>query len=244
MTQNRSQPRRNLATEILAQLRTEIITGVLKQGEALGETMLAKRFGVSRAPVREAMIELERAGLIQFGKTGRTHVKTLEDEDIVEIVETRVALESMGARLAATNWSEADTRWVENNITEQMKAVTGAEFSRLDIAMHEYIMKRSGNKRLAMSWQNIRWQFEMALTYIHHLQEKMAHDLRRFTVTAHWKVLDELAARQPEAAAKMMSHHITGSLEWSIPGILELRATGANDSSGTGAKTPSVETSH
>jgi|GEM_PF-573854 len=215
------QPRRNLAAEIIVQLRSDIISGVIKQGEALAEPVLAKRFGVSRAPVREVMIELERAGLVQFEKTGRTHVRTLEDKDIAEIIETRVALEVMGARLAAIHWNAKDSRWVEANIGEQLKAITGAEFTQLDIAMHEYIMKRSGNGRLVVLWQNIRWQFEMALTYIHHLQENLASDLRHFTVTWHWKVLEALAARQPEMAARMMGQHITGALEWSIPGISE-----------------------
>lgn len=221
MPKSSSQPRRNLASEIVSQLRADIITGGLKPGEALAEPVLAKRFGVSRAPVREAMIELERAGLVQFETTGRTHVRTLEEKDIAEIVETRVALESMGARLAAIHWNAKNTRWIEGNIDAQMKAVTGEEFAQLDIAMHEYIMKCSGNGRLVVLWQNIRWQFEMALTYIHQLQEELAFDLRRFTVTWHWKVLDALVARQPEMAARMMGQHITGSLEWSIPGISE-----------------------
>ncbi|TLD70688.1 GntR family transcriptional regulator [Phragmitibacter flavus] len=221
MTKNHIPPRRNLANEIVSQLRSDIISGVVKQGEALAEPVLAKRFGVSRAPVREAIIELERAGLVQFESTGRTHVRTLEERDIAEIIETRVALETMGARLAAIHWNAKDSRWVEANIAAQMEAATGAEFSQLDIAMHEYIMKCSGNGRLVVLWQNIRWQFEMALTYIHQLQEKLAYDLRRFTVTWHWKVLEALAARQPEMAARMMGQHITGALEWSIPGISE-----------------------
>jgi len=216
MTKNQPHPRRNLASEIVSVLRGDIISGAINPGEALAEPVLAKRFGVSRAPVREAMIELERAGLVQFETTGRTRVRTLEEKDLAEIVETRIALESMGARLAAAHWKPEHTRWVEKYIAAQEKATTVAEFSLLDIAMHEYIMKCSGNERLVVLWQCIRWQFEMALTYIHRLQKNMAYDLRRFTVTGHWKVLETLAGRKPEAAAKVMAQHIIGSLEWSI----------------------------
>ena len=66
MTKNRSKPRRNLAREIASQLRRDIISGIFAPGEALAEPVLAGRFGVSRSPVREAMIELERAGLVQL----------------------------------------------------------------------------------------------------------------------------------------------------------------------------------
>lgn len=219
MSKIHSQPRHNLASVIVSLLREDIICGAFKPGEALAEPVLAKRFGVSRAPVREAMIELERAGLVQFKTTGRTHVRTLEEKDLDEIVEARIALEAMGARLAAMRWTEEDTVWVEKSIAEQEKAANPVEFSQLDIAMHEYIMERGGNGRLATLWQYIRWQFEMALTYIHHCQGDMTQDFRRFTLIGHWKVLETLATREPEAAAKVMAHHITGSLEWNVPEI-------------------------
>jgi len=221
------QPRRNLADEIVLQLRGKIISGAFKPGEALAEPVLAKHFGVSRAPVREAMIELERAGLVQFEASGRTRVRILEEKDIAEILETRIALESMGARLAAMRWTAEDSRWIEKSIAAQEKALTGAEFSRLDIAMHEHIMKRGGNERLVVLWQCVRWQFEMALAFIHRLQGELAHDLRRFTVDWHWKVLEALAARKPEVAAKVMAQHITGSLEWSVPEAAEPPPTAA-----------------
>lgn len=217
MTQARSQPRRNLAAEIVAQLRDDIINGVFEPGEPLAEPVLAKRFGVSRAPVREAMISLERAGLVQFQKTGRTRVRTLAEQDVAEILEARIALESMGARLAAAHWTEEDSQWIRNSIATQEATTNATDFSRLDIAMHEYIMKRGGNERLVKLWQYVRWQFEMALTHIHRLQQKMAQDLRRFTVSGHWNVLKPLADRQPETAAKMMTRHIMGSLEWYVP---------------------------
>ncbi|MDI1314544.1 GntR family transcriptional regulator [Prosthecobacter sp.] len=221
MTKNSFQPRRNLAHEIAVQLRRDIISGTFKPGEALAEPMLAERFGVSRAPVREAMIELERAGLVQFETTGRTRVRTLEEKDITEIVEARIALEAMGARLAAIRWTAEDTRWIEKSIMSQEKAATGVKFSQLDIAMHEYIMQCSGNERLVTLWQFVRWQFEMALTYIHSLQQKMAPDLRSFSVMGHRNVLKPLANRQPETAAKVMAQHIKDSIEWYTPEISE-----------------------
>lgn len=217
MPQNRSEPRRNLAHEIASKMRRGIISGTFKPGEALAEPVLAERFGVSRAPVREATIELERGGLVQFETTGRTRVRTLEEKNVVEIVEARIALESMGARLAAVHWTDEDTRWIEHSITAQENAATGVKFSALDIAMHEYIMKCGGNERIAKLWQCVRWQFEMALTHIHRLQQTQALDLQSFSVTGHKKVLQTLADRQAEMAAKVMARHIKDSIEWYAP---------------------------
>jgi DNA-binding GntR family transcriptional regulator len=226
MTQPLSQlrPRLNLVNEIVHTLRQDIIDGVLPPGTALAEPVLAKRFGVSRAPVREAMIELERAGLVQFETTGRTYVRTLAEKDIAEILEARIALESMGARLACLRWNEQHTLWIKQSFTEQEKVASAEEFSHLDIAMHEYIMKCSGNKRLVVLWQYVRWQFEMALTHIHRIQGRHAYDLRRFTMDGHRKVLEALTSRDEEAAAKVMAHHITGSLEWTVTETPEAHA--------------------
>ena len=65
------------------------------------EARLAAQMGVSRAPVREAMLQLEREGLLEFGPSGRTRVRQLASEDYDEIVTARIALESMAASLAA-----------------------------------------------------------------------------------------------------------------------------------------------
>lgn len=216
MTQS-AQPRKILADEIVGHLRDEIVRGTLLPGVALAEPVLAKRFSVSRAPVREALIKLERAGLVEFKTTGRTCVRTMEEKDVREILEARIALEAMGARLAAQKWTPADSQWIEDSIQAQELASTPEAFSQLDIAMHEYIMKRGGNGRLLGLWQDVRWQFEMALTYIHHLQQETEEDLRRFTATGHWNVLKPLSERQPEAAARIMTQHILGSLEWYVP---------------------------
>jgi len=165
-----SVPRRNLAREVVAALRTSIIGGEFSPGDSLAEPVLAERFGVSRAPVREALIELEREGLVQFETTGRTRVRPLTAKDLVEIVDTRMALEAMAVRRATEQWTAQDTARIEEIIAAQAKAETLAELSQLDVEMHESIMRRAANERLLSLWQCIRPQFEMWLAHTHRLQ--------------------------------------------------------------------------
>jgi DNA-binding GntR family transcriptional regulator len=206
--------RRNLARDIVGWLRDEIISGQLPPGEPLAEIALSERFQTSRAPVREALIELEREGLVQFGATGRTRVRTLAPKDFDEIMETRVALESMGARRAAGNWTDEDTAWVEANLGAQSQASTLTELSGLDVEMHAYILRRSGNQRLLGLWQSVRWQFEMCLAYSHRLQQKLSFDARGLTVESHRRLLVGIASRRPEVAARAMANHIEEWTEW------------------------------
>ena len=207
-------PRRNLAREVVLSLRKEIISGKLQPGAPLSEPVLSRQFAFSRAPIREALIELEREGLVQFETTGRTRVRTLAEKDFDEIVEARMALESMGARRAAARWTAQDSEWIEKNIAAEAEASTLPELSRLDIELHEYVMRRCGNQRLLALWQSIRWQFEMCLALTHRSQQKLAFKPRSITVKAHRRLLAALASGKPEVAAQMMSAHIEETLEW------------------------------
>jgi len=207
-------PRRNLAREVLLSLRAEIISGQLQPGEPLAEPVLAKQFGSSRAPVREALIELEREGLVQFELTGRTKVRTLTEQDFDEIRDARIALESLAARRASARWTLKDSAFLEQNIAQQAKASTLAELSRLDVEFHEYVMRLAANKRLLTLWQSIRWQFEMCLASTHRLQETLACKPHQITVSSHRHLLAALASGKPEVAAQKMALHIEGSMEW------------------------------
>ncbi len=207
--------RRNLAQEVLLSLRSEIISGKMKPGDSLSEPALAKRFEFSRAPIREALIELEREGLVQFESTGRTRIRTLDESDFDEVMDARVALESMGARRAAAVWTAKDSAWIEKNIAAEAKASSLSQLSRLDIELHEYVMTRCGNQRLLTLWQSIRWQFEMCLALTHRSQQKQAFQPRNITTDAHRHLLAALASGKPELAAQKMAAHIEHSLEWS-----------------------------
>lgn len=209
--------RRNLAREVLLALRAEIISGKLQPGDALAEPVLARRFGSSRAPVREALIELEREGLVQFESTGRTRVRTLTERDFTEIREARIALESMAARRAAALWTPRDSRFIEENIARQEQASTLAELSRLDVELHAYVMRLAANRRLLALWQSIRWQFEMCLASTHRLQQNLAFKPRQITVDSHRRLLEALASGNPETAAQKMALHIENSMEWNPP---------------------------
>jgi DNA-binding GntR family transcriptional regulator len=199
---------------VVLSLRRQIISGKLKQGEPLAEPVLAERFGVSRAPVREALIELEREGLITFEATGRTRVRTLTRRDFEEIMEARSALESMASQLAAARWSVEDSAAMEKNIAAQSKASTIAELSRLDVEFHAYVMRRSGNERLLRLWQSIRWQFEMSLACTHRLQQKQAFKPPQMTIDTHRRMLAALASGKPEVAGRTMAAHMKESIGW------------------------------
>jgi DNA-binding GntR family transcriptional regulator len=207
-------PANNRATAVHLRLRSKIVSGHFPQGSALAEPVLAEHFHTSRAPVREALIALEREGLVTFEKTGRTRVRTIAAKDLREIMEARAALESMAASLANRNWTDADTEFVARNIEAQTKASSLAELSRLDIDLHHYVVTSSGNLRLLQLWEPLRWQYEAYLVEIFKRQSTGDYRPETETVLAHRKLLKALSAGTPEEAAAAMMEHVLFNVTW------------------------------
>ena len=211
---SRRTPANNRATAVHLRLRSKIISGHFPQGSALAEPVLAEHFQTSRAPIREALIALEREGLVTFEKTGRTRVRTIGAKDFREIMEARAALESMAAGLANRNWTEADTEFVTKNIEEQTKARSLAELSRLDIDLHHYVVTCSGNLRLLQLWEPLRWQWEAHLAEIYRRQKGDDFIPEKETIKAHQHLLKALAEGTPSEASQSMMNHILFNLRW------------------------------
>jgi DNA-binding GntR family transcriptional regulator len=207
---------RPLAADVVDRLRNEIISGQLAPGEPLAELAIAARFGLSRVPVREALIELEREGLIQFESTGRTRVRTLLWKDLLEIIEARVILETAAVRKLTLEWTQQDTLWLEENIAAQVKTATLEELTHLDLEMHQYLMRRTGNERLLRLWQSIRWQFQMCLARTHRLQEKLADEPHQISIGGHRRLLASLQSGDPEFAASTVKAHIELAFNWEV----------------------------
>jgi DNA-binding GntR family transcriptional regulator len=196
-----------LSTEVLDRLRRAILNGELAEGAALPEALTAMKLGVSRVPVREALVELERQGLVEFDPNGRACVRSFTEDDIQELLSLRSALQTMAARVAASRLSDADLERLEAILARAEKTGDLTEFSRLDTAFHDEIVAITGHRRLQRVWGDLRAQMELWLARLHHRRERKSHDVHEATIDAHRKMIDVLATRKPEAAAKLMERH-------------------------------------
>jgi len=102
-----------LSEQALTRIQTAIIRGELAPGSRLDEVMLARSFGISRAPLREALRRLEERKLIQRKPRTGVTVVSLTTEDVTQTFMIREALEGMAARLAAENMSDAEIAALE-----------------------------------------------------------------------------------------------------------------------------------
>ncbi|MEY5024592.1 MAG: hypothetical protein RLZZ244_120 [Verrucomicrobiota bacterium] len=202
-----------LADATVATLRKEILSGILPPGTKLAEAPVAKRLGVSRVPVREALVLLASEGLVQFKETGRSFVKGLSKSDFEELFTMRLVLEPAAARLAASRLG-THLAALRKNIRQTADATSVPEVTELDLDFHELLLHAAGNSRLLRSWRALRPELQLWLGGLHRQREFLLHDVRPKTVSAHTELLERLDSGSPEECEALMQQHILGWKQW------------------------------
>jgi DNA-binding GntR family transcriptional regulator len=144
--------RRTLAEELRLQLADEIIAGVLEPGAALDETILARRFRVSRTPVREAIRQLAASGLVEARAHHGALVARPSAERLLGMFEAMAELEALCASLSAERMTGAERQALEST-HEEMRALIQVgdpqHFHEVNEAFHNAIYAGAHNGYLA-----------------------------------------------------------------------------------------------
>ena len=131
--------RRVFREEIREHLIDDILSGRLAPGSKIVETRLAQQFGVSQAPVREALRDLELFGFVVSSPFRGTQVRKISTDDLLEIYPIRAALEGVAARAAATRVDDATLAELESLI-ESTRDAAGrgdqAAHASADVSFH------------------------------------------------------------------------------------------------------------
>lgn len=193
---------------VIDALRTALLRGDFAPAERLVEAVLAKELRVSRAPVREAMMQLEREGLLVFDERGAAWVREFTIADFDEIFSLRLALEPMAARLAAERMDKAVLQALEENVASAEQAATADELWRLDSAFHEMIVQQSGHRRLARYWTGLGQQVLMMLAQMDNKGLASSQLGAKETADEHYKLLELLRSGNSRGAEPEMQRHI------------------------------------
>jgi DNA-binding GntR family transcriptional regulator len=194
-------------------LRAEILNGTSAPGALLAESAVAKRLGVSRVPIREALFALEREGLVEFSPTGRAFVKALTPQDFEELYVLRLALEPLASRLAAPAL-KADISNLEKNLAATRRARSVQEVTLLDLEFHQLILEASGNARLLKLWRSLRGELELWLGRLHRSHQLQTKETLKETVDAHQSIVESFRTQAPSVCERLMREHILGWREW------------------------------
>lgn len=199
-------PRRSYRQLVRDQLRDAILSGELRAGEHLNEVSIAKRFGVSATPVREAFRELEQSGLLVGVAHRGAVVRSLTRKDLGEMYSLRAHLERLAIRLALPRLDARDFNTLSDLARRMERVASKGEVVALvdlDVSFHRHIVQRSDHELLLKTWEQIhpsQW------TYV--TVRFLAAKGPLYIAQRHWPLLEVLRRGQSEEAQDVVAHHI------------------------------------
>lgn len=196
-------PQKTRVDAVVEVLHAAILDGRLPPGTRLNQDRLAQELGVSRMPIREALKQLEMRGLVVLHPYRGAEVSQLSADDVEEIFEMRIALESVAIRRAVPLLKPEHFTELEQILTAMDKAMGNPrEWLRLNTRFHATIYRASGWRQLLQTIDELRHNVErylrlyVSLLGFHEPQEQ------------HWAILEACRARDTQRAEALTHHHL------------------------------------
>jgi len=184
--------------QVVEQVRTAIIEGRLKPNDHITEMELTAELGVSRTPVREALILLQSEGLVLLTPHRGAFVRAFDEKAAAEIFSSRITLENFAAELVIDHLKAHDYDHL-SALNERLRAAMDQrDFKRIrgtDMEFHHYLIGRSGHSWLIRSWNELVAQIA-ALLYMR--AEGSAYDEYR-AIQDHVTIIEALRSRDLDA---------------------------------------------
>lgn len=196
-------PVRTVREQVTERLRQEILTGRFREGERLKETELAAELGVSRGPIRDALLQLTSEGALVYQPNCGVEVAAPAGDAVRSVlVSLRRTIEANALRLAYPRLSVADIAGWEAIVDHLGKACEAEDFPRLvesDMTFHRWIVERSGEPDLLNLW--LRIMMRLRLVY-------SRHESLKEIAPEHARVVKAVRRGNLEAAIKALEANI------------------------------------
>jgi DNA-binding GntR family transcriptional regulator len=196
-------------------LRTSILSGDLAPGERLVETQLAQRLQVSRTPIREAIRQLQKDGLVTADGLEGLQVTSISAADAAQLYDCRLALETLSVTGACLQMSAEQMLLLEANVLEAEQIMRNPpaklnvmQLLDLDYGFHRLIAEGSGNRWLVTLLDQV-FDKMMLLRMQTTRQNPEVLEIR----IEHGQIYQAIAHRQTEAALVALQEHLLASKE-------------------------------
>lgn len=192
-------------------LRRAILGGQFMPNERLMEVELAGAFGVGRAAIRTALARLEQDGLVEREPFRGARVRSISEEEAIEILEARTALEALVARHAAAKATEAHVLALRATVQQMSECLLAEDLpgiSELSGQLHDGLLAAASHRVAArlidnLQAQNVRHQFRTAL-----VPGRAAR-----SVAEHRAIVEAVAAHDADAAEAATREHLSNVTE-------------------------------
>lgn len=193
-----------MADEVADRVREAIYAGVYPPGAPLREVELATALRVSRGPVREALLRLEREGLVSSEWHRGTTVTTLSAEDVDELHSLRDVLEKLAVQRVIRHATDAELHAVRAAADRMDSAADKHTIVQQDLDFHDAVFAAAHHRRLEEAWRAIRCQVHLFLL----IRLGVSDDgYARHVATEHRELADALIARDELLAPQLFADH-------------------------------------
>jgi DNA-binding GntR family transcriptional regulator len=200
---------RDIWEQLAAALRTMIVSGELAPGSRLIESDLAARFGVSRGPVRSALIALQQSGLVTSSPRRGVEVAAFNTEDVAELYTVRQVLECLALRRARFPLdSDVVSRMRESLDRIEQTLVEGPSMYSVeaDLSFHRAVCELAHNRRLLMAWESLSDELAFVISSVQRSDPSVAAD-----PSEHRAVSAAIEAGDVDEAVRALTHHLDRS---------------------------------
>ncbi|MFF5158235.1 GntR family transcriptional regulator [Streptomyces sp. NPDC000348] len=195
----------------LERLRKAILRGEMAPAQRLVENELAESYGVTRASMRAALLDLTSEGLVERIRNRGSRVRVVTVEEAVEITECRMVLEGLCAAKAATEATDAQLDELTGLGKAMSKAVADGDpvtYSELNHDLHALIRDASGQHTAVgllerLNAQLVRHRFQLALRPGRPQQ----------SLSEHLALIEAIGARDPQAAETAVRAHLSSVID-------------------------------
>ncbi len=197
---------RTIAEQIAGSIREAIAQGRIPPAARLLEASLAQEMGTSRAPVREAISQLEREGLVIKEPNRGARVVELTEETVREVASLRGLLEGFGASLAAERLTAEQFTALEAMVKEMERVVQTAEYAQLvelDYQFHDFICRASGHRTLYETWSTISGKVRLYLSTTNLMYRNL-----KLVARGHGEIVTALRSRDALRASRVIQEHL------------------------------------
>ncbi|BBO69863.1 GntR family transcriptional regulator [Desulfosarcina alkanivorans] len=192
---------------IYSELVDNILQGRINSGEKLVEADLAKRFSVSRTPIREALLHLEKEGYIEHIKNVGATVRKISPQKVEEIFRVIAILESEAAEMVAeAGFSESEIlnlQKLHDEMSNAAKAKDFIEYNHLNIQFHQFFLDRCNNATIANIAKDLRNKMYRMVSEGLSLPMNVDKYLN-----SHHQIMEALVGNKPKTVQRLMKAHI------------------------------------
>lgn len=199
----------SLRAAVFNELEKSIINCDYRDGDALNEIKLSRQFGVSRTPVREALMQLELEGLVKIVPNKGAVVVGVSEKDIDDIYCVRIRIEGLAAQLCAEKAGDDEIEALEKIVDLQEFYLSKGKIEliwQLDGEFHNNIFESSRNRPLRFMLSNFH-------SYVGRARSRSVQTAGRASrsVAEHREILKAIAAHDGELAERLMTEHIVAA---------------------------------